>query len=496
MRIGFGGYANETNGMCGILNTLDMVKSRGLEKEALLRGSVGRQNYCGGFADEAKEQGVEPVPAFYVFFSPSGPSTKEAFEYGRDRLVENLLEAHRQQPLDGIALFLHGAGVAHGYDDLEGAIIRAVREAFGPEMPIALAMDLHGNVTEEMIALVDIATGCKHYPHIDEYKTARETMAHLIEMVRSGKKPYKRLVRLPMHLVVNAGVTTSGPAAQVCRLMQKLEQDDPELLQASAFQGFPYADIPQAAVSVITVGTTQEAADRNAKIIANHIWDHRAEFAVPTYGAREAVALALQAPDGPVLINETSDNPGAGTPGDGTHLLKAFLEADVPAAYGFICDPEVAKQAAQAGVGATIHCRLGGKHMPIYGEPLELDAYVKSVSDGKGVRKSPMGKGLPIDLGTTVCLQVGKVQIVVACTRTQTFDDNPFVLGGVDWRQMRLLGLKSSQHFKGWWADQVQTIIPCDSPGIVSGDLKTLPLTRAPKDYYPLNPNREWTPDF
>ena len=495
MRIGFGGYANETNGLCSILNTLDMVRSRGVEGEDLMR-SRGARCYNGGFIDEADAQGVEPVPAFYVFFSPSGPSTKEALEYGRDRLVETLLQAHKQQPLDGIALFLHGAGVAHGYDDLEAEIIRAVRAAFGPDMPIALAMDLHGNVTEEMIAQVDIATGCKHYPHIDEYETGRQTMAHLIEMIRSGKKPYKRLVRLPMHLVVNAGVTTSGPAAEVCALMQKLEQEDPELWQASAFQGFPYADIPQAAVSVITVGATQEAADRNAKIIANHIWDHRAEFLVPTHSAEEAVALALQAPEGPVLINESADNPGAGTPGDGTYLLKAFLEADVPAAFGFIYDPEVAKQAAAAGVGATIHCKLGGKTDRFNGEPLELDAYVKTVSDGKSYRKSPMGKGLPIDLGTTVCLQVGKVQIVVACTRTQTFDEAPFVLGGVDWQQKRLVGLKSSQHFKGWWADQVHTIIAADPPGLVSGDLRVLPLQRAPKDYYPLNPNREWTPDF
>ena len=363
-------------------------------------------------------------------------------------------------------------------------------------MPIALAMDLHGNVTEEMIDLADFAAGCKHYPHIDEYEIGRETMAHLINMIRTGKKPYKRLIRLPMHLVVNAGVTTSGPAGAVNRMMQKLEQEDEELLQISAFQGFPYADIPQAAVSVIAMGATQAAADRNAKTVANYIWDHRAEFVVPTHSAKEAVELALQAPAGPVLINESADNPGAGTPGDGTHLLRAFLEADVPAAFGFIYDPEVAQQAAKAGVGATIRCRLGGKTDRYNGDPLELEAYVKTVSDGRSYRKSPMGKGLPIDLGTTVCLQVGKVQIVVCCTRTQTFDDNPFVLGGVDWRQKRLLGLKSSQHFKGWWADQVHTIIAADPPGLVSGDLKSLPLTSAPKDYYPLHTDRQWKPEF
>ncbi len=492
MRIGFGGYVNETNALSGILNTLDTVKNQAEEKEILLRNSGGEKSYCGGFVDEAKELGVEPVPGMFVFLLPSGPSTREAFEYGRDRLIQTLLEAHRQEPLDGIALFLHGAGVAQGYPDLEAEILRAIRAAFGPDMPVGLTMDLHGNVTETMIDLADIAATGKHYPHTDNYETERQVFRHLVNGIRTGKKPYKRLIRLPMLLAVNGGATTDGPAKEVCEMMKRLEREDPQLLQASMFQGFPYADIPEAAAGVITIGATQEAADRNAMHIARYVWENRERFLVPTYGAKEAVALALQAPDGPVLINETADNPGAGTPGDGTHLLRAFLEADVPAAYGFIYDPQVAEQAAQAGVGATIHCRLGGKHIPINGEPLELDAYVKTVSDGRSFRKSPMGKGRPYDLGTTVCLQVGKVQIVVGSARRQTFDDAPFILGGVDWQQARLLGLKSSQHFKGWWADKVHTIIPADPPGVVSGDLKNLPLKHIPKDYYPLDKSRQW----
>lgn len=496
MRIGFGGYVNETNGLCGILNTLDMLKSAVIEKEALLRSCTGSSSYTGGFVDEAKAQNVELVPGMYVFFPPSGPSTKEAFEYGRDRLVEILLQAHQQAPLDGIALFLHGAGIAQGYPDVEGEILRALRAAFGEYMPIGIVMDLHGNVTDVMMAQADIVGGCKKYPHTDGYVVGRQMFRQLVDMIRTGKKPYKRFIRLPMHMAVNGGVTTSGPAGEVLQLMQRLEKEDPELLQISAFQGFPYADIDEAAVTVIAMGATQAAADRNALQLAQFIWDRRAQFLVPGNSVEEAVAMALHAPVGPVLINESTDNPGAGTPGDGTHLLRAFLEADVPAAFGFLYDPQVAEQAAKAGVGATIHCSLGGKHIPINGDPLELDAYVKTVSDGKDIIKSPMNNGSPCNLGTTVCLQVGKVQIVVASSRVQTFDDVPFILGGVDWQNMRLLGLKSSQHFKGWWADKVHTIIPTDPPGIVSGDLTCLPLEHVNKDYYPFNMDRQWQPEL
>lgn len=496
MRIGFGGYVNETNSLCGILNTLEMLKKEATEKDALLQECDSKSAYISGFVAQAQEMGIAPVPGMYVFFPPSGPSTREAFEYGRDRMVQTLLDAHQEAPLDGIALYLHGAGVAEGYPDIETEILRAFRAAFGQNMPIGLVMDLHGNISESTVALADVVVGCKTYPHVDGYQVARQTFRHLINIIRTGKKPYKRLIRLPMHMAVNGGVTTGGPAKEIRELMEQLERDDPELLQASAFQGFPYADIPDAGVSVITMGATQEAADRNALHLAKAIWEQRAQFILSGNSAEQAVALALQAPDGPVLIYETADNPGAGTPGDGTHLLREFLKADVPAAFGYIYDPQVAEQAAKAGVGATIRCSLGGKHIPINGAPLELEAYVKTVSDGRSVHKSPVNKGSPVEMRTTVCLEVGKVQIVVGSSRRQTFDDVPFILGGVDWQQMRLLGLKSSQHFKAWWGDKVHTMIAAEPPGIVSGNLNILPLENVNRDYYPLNMDRQWRPEI
>ena len=64
---------------------------------------------------------------------------------------------------------------------------------------------------------------------------------------------------------------------------------------------------------------------------------------------------------GPVVINETNDNCGAGCPGDGTHLLRAMLDAGLgtargprKVAFGFFCDAEAVRVAVQAGIGAMI----------------------------------------------------------------------------------------------------------------------------------------------
>ena len=152
----------------------------------------------------------------------------------------------------------------------------------------------------------------------------------------------------------------------------------------------------------------------------------------------------------------------------------------------------MAQQAAAAGVGATISCRLGGKTDTLHGKPIELkDALVRCVSDGYFVQQNRMGLGNKAHLGTTVCLKVGNVEIAVGSFRTQTFDEGPFVTAGIVWRNKKLLALKSAQHFKGWWADKVNGIVACDSPGVGSADLTTFKFKLANTDYYPLK-DAQW----
>jgi len=491
MRIATGGFCHETNSFGNVLVTPDVLKRSAQEGERWFSTYGVTHSYCGGFADEAAELGVELIPTFMATMTPSGPSTREVFEYARDRLVELLLAAYEEQPYDAIALFMHGAGVAEGYPDVEAETLSAIRSKIGRDIPIGVVLDLHGNISPEMTELSDLLICCKHYPHIDEYDTGRIMFRRLCEMVEQGYRPFKRLVRLPWLLASAQGLTTSGPAHDVQQLCFAQEREDENLLHASFFQGFPYADVPACCVSVVTMAKTQDSADRSALTIARYAWEHRHDFTTPLPSAQEAVDMALAAGDGPVLINEASDNPGGGTPGDGTHLLRELLSRNVPSAFGYIRDPEVAEQAAKAGVGAHISCRLGGKTDRYHGEPIEIeDAYVKCVSDGKFINKSPMGLGAVKNLGTAVCLVVGNVSIVVGSNRFQTLDDGPFVSVGVDWSQKRILALKSAQHFKGWWAGKVKDIISCDTPGIHSSNLSFVPFTRADTSFYPLQDAR------
>lgn len=489
MRIAIGGFCHETNFFGNVTISREEMAASTVEGQQLLDAHTGGHTYIGGFIDEAKALGVEVVGTHYMAHKPSGPCEQEGVAYSRDRLASLLKEAYDTQGIDGIALFMHGGGSAPGFPDPEGAMLEAIREKLGKDIPIGVVLDLHGNISRKMVENSTFLMGCKHYPHIDEYEEARILMRSLVETIRSGCKTYQELVQLPWHIVPAQGVTMdkSRPAYAVQQMCLERERNDPELVQASFFQGFPYSDVPDCCASVLTIARTPEAARRNALDIARYAWSRRKDFTVPTYSAQEAMDLALGMGEGPILVYESSDNPGSGAPGDGTYLLREMLKRNVCSAFGFIYDPEVVQQAIQAGVGSRISCRLGGKTDKLHGAPIEIeDALVRCISDGYFVRQSQMSLGSPNTLGPTVCLKVGNVEICVACFRTQTFDEGPFVTAGITWRNKRIIALKSAQHFKGFWADKVAGMVACDSPGVGSADLRAFRFRLANTSYYPL----------
>lgn len=298
-----------------------------------------------------------------------------------------------------------------------------------------------------------------------------------------------RLVQLPWLLVPAEGVTLEGPAHDVQQLLYKYEQESEDLVNATFFHGFPYSDIEQAGVSVTTVAKTQEAADRYALEIARYAWGRRRDFAVPANSAEKAMDLALEIPitNGPVIIHESSDNPGGGAPADGTHLLREMLKRNLPnSAFAGLSDPEVVQIAISSGVGSRISCKLGGKSDDLHGEPIELvDAYVKTISDGAYFNLSPMGRGSR-SVGLSVLLVVGNVNIVVTTGRTQAMDDGFLRMVGLRHDMLEYVAIKSSQHFKGWWKDHCSGIVPCDSPGIHCADLHVFDFKFTNTSYFPL----------
>lgn len=483
-RIAIGEISHETNTFCPP-TTLEMFQKRlWAHGEEITQRFRGTRTFLCGMREAAERLGVVAISTFAASTEPWGTITREAYEA---MLAELLSGIRHAMPLDGVCLALHGAGVADGISDLESAVLAAVREVVGPQMPIAVTLDLHGNTTPRMAELATGLFSVHEYPHTDMYERGQEAMEFLVRALRGQIHPATAVEALPL-LAVPA---PSGlePVRSINALCHRWE-GEPGMIACALMHGFPYSDIPEAGVSVVAVAEHDPAlARRAARAVAQEVWASREGFVrrypLPAEAVAEAVAAAGERT--PVVINETSDNPGGGAPGDGTHLLRAMVEAGLTeSAFGMLYDPGVAEAAHRAGVGATLQVRLGGKHDRLHGDPLDLEVYVKSLADGK-FTLSALARGVQADYGKTARLACGGLDVIVSSRRGQVLDPGPFLLHGIDVRNCRIVGLKSSAHFRAGYEELAAHIITTDPPGLCSSNLAHFAFQHVRRPIFPLD---------
>lgn len=484
MRIALGGISHETNTYADAVTgptTLDRFAVRRGDRMLRARGTA---TFVGGFLEACDEIGAQPVPTLWAFAGPSGTVAAEAYEALRGELLDRLAAA---LPVDAVALELHGAGVAEAIDDLEGDLVAEVRRLVGPGVPIVGALDLHANITDRMVEGLDVFFGNRLYPHTDGRERGHEAVTAVPQILCGAWAPVSHVVHLPM-LLPAATTDPGGPAAEMNEVCRAVE-DRTGVIDCTVFHGFPYVDVPHVGVHVVvTTDGDPELAVGASDEVAGWIWHHRERFRkvalAPEDAVRDAADLAAEGTR-PVVINETCDNPGGGAPGDGTHLLGAMLAAGLEdAAFGFVADPEVVAIAHDAGVGARIEVRLGGKHGDLHGPPLEVSGRVRTLTDGRFVLRHMM-EGVPIDLGPSARLRCGGVDVIVTTEPFQTLDAEVFLLHGIDVTRCSVLGLKSSQHFRAGFGHLAGAILTADAPGLTTDRVEVFTHPRAGRPLWP-----------
>ena len=482
MRIAIGGFAHETNQYVSRPTEVgDFTVSRG--DEVFARNS-GR-TYIGGMVSAADDAGLEVIGTLHANAPPSGTISATAYQDLRRELLESLSAV---LPVDAVALDLHGAGVAQGADDLEGDVCRAVRELIGLDVPLVVTHDLHGNITPAEATYVDAMFGVHHYPHDDMYDRGREAVQSIPRIISGEWRPTTHVERLPMLLPTST--TYHGPGRRAYEICQDLELR-PGVLDCTFMHGFPYTDNQHVGSTVVAITNDDAAlAEAVAKEAAEAIWAFRDDFIVRHRQPAEAVRQALTAERFPVVINETSDNAGGGSPCDGTHLLRALLDARPEGAvFVGIRDPQVVAQATAVGVGGTIDIDLGGQTDDLHGAPIRCRAYVKALTDGHTLLEAQTGRGLAYPLGRSARLVIDGVDVIVISNGVQTIDRTPLILHGIDPLDCKLIALKSSNHFRSGFQDLAAAIITTDPPGLTTTQLDQLPKTRTPRPIFPLDEN-------
>ena len=482
MRIALAGVSHETNTYCkGQTPKADFYTLRGRK----LLDTAGQESDVGGAVDACARLQCEAVPILFASTQPSGTIDRQAYEDFKAEILDGLVQSG---PLDGCVLLLHGAGVVDGIADLEGDLAAAVRQTLG-DVPIAASFDLHGNVTQAMADQLNGIFVCRHYPHIDLHLRAGEAVAAVVDMAKSGRRARCEVIQLPLLLPT----TTTYEGIGEKMLERLLEHEKQALcLNLSWFHGFPYTDV--AHVGSFVAASFYDDVDGgramdHAQAFADELWTRREEFVAQSLDAAEAVAQAQSQSQYPVVIHETSDNCGGGAPGDGTHLLRGMLAAGLgaDACFAFVVDAEVAAQAHAAGVGADIEVKLGGKTDDLHGEPLQLNAYVKALHDGRLVMQH-MFRGAPINVGPMVRLVVDDMDVVVASRRSQTFDQEPFLAVGIDVMKYKYVALKSSNHFRAGFQELAGAIVTADTPGLTTHKIEVFPRQNTQRRLWPIDP--------
>ena len=267
----------------------------------------------------------------------------------------------------------------------------------------------------------------------------------------------------------------------------KIEQD-PGVLTASVGVGYQWADVDVAGASTLVVTDNDlPAAKEMANELGRWIWDHREDWLCPTLSAVEGLEQGEELGKYPIILADQADNPGGGAPSDSTEILRLFVERNLQdAAVLYIVDPESVQQAKAAGVGSTVELQVGGKSHELAGPPVSMTAEVLALADGQFVYDGPMFKNLKTSLGDSALVRQRGVYVVLITKPNQPIDLAFSRTLGLDCRQMRYLGLKSTGHFRSGFGPIAGSIFNVDTVSLLTQDFDKLRFTRLGRKVYPM----------
>ena len=481
-RIAVGAFLHETNTFAPTKATYDDFvhgggwpsMAHGAEVLKVMRKvNIG----LAGFVEAAEAYGWELVPTISAAASPSAHVTTDAFERIMKKMVDGIAAAG---PIDAVYLDLHGAMVTEDHDDGEGETLARVRKVIGKDMPLVVSLDLHANVSPEMMEHADALIAYRTYPHVDMAETGRACARHLALMLKTRAKFAKAFRQLPFLIPISWQCTNDQPTKGIYQKLAALENDGVPTL--SFAPGFPAADFRDCGPSVFAYGKTQADADAAAEklvaIVEGHENDFDGRIYSPDDGIRHAMELAKTATR-PIVIADTQDNPGAGGDSDTTGMLRALVRNNaLRAATGVIYDPQSARAAHQAGVGATVTLSLGGKSGIPGDAPYTESFVVETLSDGKFVATGPYYGGRDMEMGLSACLRIGGVRVVVASHKAQLADQSMYRYVGIEPTEQAILVNKSSVHFRADFEPIAEKLLICAAPGAMPADTASLPWTR------------------
>lgn len=468
--------------------------------------------------DLARAREDEIVVPVVAYAEPSGLVLDAAFDEIAGRIC-----AAVEEGCDAVLLDLHGAMVTESYDDGEGELLRRIR-ACAPGVPIAVALDFHANLTATMVENSTVIDGYRTYPHVDMYETGERATKTLLRIMDEGLHTRQCYRALPIMTHMLKQSPLDEPMRSIMHSMIAATAE-PTILNAVLLAGFPLADIPHVALSLVVTevvppnralslsaslknhgaegqnkGTTAPAAPEPSAAeqlihqVSQQVWAAREAFTYTPQPLADSIAYARALDEFPVAVVDLSDGCGAGgNTDDMTVLAEMLRQGCEQIVAGPLWDVAAVDYLIRCGEGSEVELDIGGKTdvplLGVKGKPLSCRGVVRKITDGRFTINGPMQTGLTVNLGRTVVLDIGAAQLLICEERWEPYDPGCFIHAGIEPFAARYILIKSRQHFRATFEEPVQHIVLASAPGVSNVPLREEYYSRLQRPVYPLD---EW----
>jgi microcystin degradation protein MlrC len=521
------GIAHETNTFSNVPTDYGQFEASGILRGDQIVTQYGDAHFhISGYLQAADELGFEAVPLMFAMTGPIGTITKDAY----DRLTAEMFGMLRDQgPWDGVLIANHGAAVSEEHPDMDGAFSEAVREIVGPDVPIGICLDMHGNVSARVVAATDVCIVWRTNPHLDPKPRARK-VAELIYRTAHGEIRPRQWIETPP-LLVNIVRQFTADEPMKTLVDDAIEANRrPGILDTSVAEGYPYSDVEQMGMSWIAIADGDLAAARDvAQWMAARAWTHREALNTPVPSIRDALdmavrryrgprplgsadevlldgtPLAAQAADtgdglaarlGPIVLMDVGDNIGGGSAADSTHILAEAKAQGIGSLLQTLYDPESVETCVRAGVGAEVTLAVGAKTDNRHGRPVTVTGTVRTIVDGRWEDPGATHGGIRFfDAGRSVRLDTTDGHTLLLTTRrTGNTSRYQMYSAGIHPETYRIVVAKGVHSPRPAYQPLAGEVIMVNTPGVTTADLSTFDYEHRRRPLYPFEPDATYEP--
>ena len=491
MRVGILSLMQESNTF--IQNETELSH---FEEDLLLEGEEIRSTMenahheIGGFFQGLRDQKVEAVPIFTARALPFGTISSSAYT----KLIEKMFFlTEKAGKLDGYLVAPHGATVSYEYPDADGHWLYKLRQRVGSGTPIIGTLDLHANLSQQMVEATDALIGYRSNPHLDQRDRGVEAAEMMVKMLRGEINPCQKAVFPPFIMNIEKQCTTETPCKELYELAEKLRERD-GILSISILQGFPYADVSEMGSALLAISDGDDgSAEKVLEELSEKLWNSRSQFDGAGVDLETAME-SLKKITGRTCLLDMGDNVGGGSPADGTLLAQALITHLVERSFVCLYDPHATELACRAGIGQSVVLQIGGKTDSNHGTPITAEVKVRGIYSGKFEEKQPRHGGFScFDQGKTAVVENNSgLTVMLTTKRMAPFSLEQLYSCDLDPEDFDVLVAKGVNSPLAAYQEVCSLFIRVDTPGVTSANLDYFDYQFRRRPMYPFEKDFDW----